>query len=350
MEALQLNPQKSTLTFTSLDLPVITKPDEVIIKVAYAGICGTDLHIIEGKFPSSQRPFTLGHEFSGTVYEIGSEVQFLKSGDRVAVNPNSGCGLCRFCHSANYHICPDGALNSTIGIFFDGGWAQYCKVSSKQVYKLPSNITLKQAVLLEPLSCVYYGYSRISPINHGNSITVNGAGIIGNLWCTLLHHTGHRNVIVSEPEKDRRQLMEKLETGYQILNPIELKNNFSSDGVNGIDVCIDCSGNGSAIEKSVQLLNRGGKLCVFGVASPETRISVSPFEIFLKEITVFGVTINRYSFQHAIGLMEAMGSRYIDFGRLGIEIFSLNQYKEAIEALHSRKISKAVFRIGIVNE
>ncbi|XP_075214997.1 putative zinc-type alcohol dehydrogenase-like protein YdjJ [Lycorma delicatula] len=345
MEALQLLPQKHTLSLVTTDIPVIVKPDDVIVKVMYAGICGTDLHIIDGKFPCSQQPIILGHELSGTVYATGSEVKVLQRGDRVGIDPNRGCGLCRYCHTGSYNLCPTGSINSAVGVFRDGGWAQFCKVPSVQVYRLPPNVSFKQAALLEPLSCVYHGYSRICPIHYSSKILITGAGIIGNLWCCLFHHTGHRNVTVSEPEEARRELVKRLDTGFTITNPSEINKIFCNDSVNGIDVCIENSGNCSAIEQSFNLLNRGGKLCIFGVPAPDANVSLSPFQIFLKEITVYGVTINPYTYRHAIGLMEAMGARYIDYDRLGIRIYSLKEYQEAFDELKKGGITKAVFKI-----
>ncbi|XP_075216034.1 uncharacterized protein LOC142321656 [Lycorma delicatula] len=345
MDALVMEPKTHHLSLVKTDIPTVTKPDDVIIKVAYAGVCGTDQHIIDGTFPCSKKPLILGHELTGTVCATGCDVKHVKKGDRVGVDPNSGCGICRYCHTASYHVCPHGALNSTLGIFSNGGWAQFCKVSSKQVYKLPSTISFKQAVLLEPLSCIYHGFSRIAPLHYSQNILITGAGIIGNLWCSVLHHMGHRNVTVSETEEVRRKLFKRLDSGYAITTPKELNKMFCNDSVNGVDIVIENSGNGTAIEQSLNLLNRGGKLCIFGVASPGTRVSMSPFDIFLREITIFGVTINRYSFQHAIGLMETMGSRYIDYCRLGVKVFSLSQCELALQELRKGSISKAVFKI-----
>lgn len=346
MEALQLDPKSHNLSHGSTDIPVITGPQDVIIKVAYAGVCGTDLHVIKGDYPCSQQPFILGHEFCGEVYAVGSEVKSLQRGDRVAVDPNIGCGLCKYCHTASYHLCPTGSINSALGIFSDGGWAQLCKMSAKQVYKLPPSVSYKEAALLEPLSCVYHGYTRLTPLNIGENILIGGAGIIGTLWCCFLHHLGHRRVYVSEPSEERRELLKKLDTGFTITDPAGIHKIFSKDGVSGIDLYIDCSGNSTAMEQSFSILNRGGKLCIFGVSSPSSKMSISPFEIFIKELTVYGVTVNPYSFQPAIGLMDAMGSRYFDYERLGIEEFTLSQHNEAIKALHDRKISKAIFRIN----
>ncbi|KAG8327615.1 hypothetical protein J6590_015646 [Homalodisca vitripennis] len=232
MEALQFDPRKKTLSLTKTELPAIIDKHEVIVRVTYAGVCGTDLHIMDGSFPCrGDRAFILGHEFCGVASSIGAEVKHIKRGDRVAVDPQSSCGTCCYCTSGRYHQCPSGGLNTTLGIFNNGGWAQFCKVPAKQVYRLPEAITFQQAVLSEPLSCVCHAWDLVSPLPIGSSVLVCGAGIIGNLWTCVLHHTGHRNVTISEPSTVRRTFNERLIQLTNTTNPVDLKTQVSSAAV-----------------------------------------------------------------------------------------------------------------------
>uniref|UniRef100_A0A1B6E9I5 Enoyl reductase (ER) domain-containing protein n=1 Tax=Clastoptera arizonana TaxID=38151 RepID=A0A1B6E9I5_9HEMI len=311
MEAVQLDPAKNALTFIKTDVPSKIDNDEVLVKVAYAGVCGTDLHIIEGKFPCKRDKFILGHEFSGVVAAIGADITHIKKGDRVAVDPNKGCNVCSCCTVGSYHLCGKGAINGTIGIFQNGGWAEYCKVPGVLVYKIPDSMTLKQAALTEPLSCLAHGWERVGPILIGSKILVTGAGIIGNLWSSVLHHSGHRDVIVCEPVAARREINKKLDTGFQCIGPADIKRMKTNDIDFGVDVCIDCSGNGPAIEESIDLLKPGGKLCMFGVAAPDVKIRISPFDMYKRELTIVGVMINRFGFSKALKLIEAMGDRSV---------------------------------------
>ncbi|XP_069684513.1 uncharacterized protein [Periplaneta americana] len=345
MEAVQFDKQKEQLSFIKAPQPAAPIRNEVIIKVAYAGICGTDLHIAEGAFPCRDAPVIMGHEFSGVVTAVGPEVSHLKAGDRVAVDPNNGCFNCDSCHKGEYHFCKIGGINNTVGIWSDGGWAQYCKVPCDQVHKLPDSITLEQAALTEPLSCVSHGWDRICPIAVGSKILILGAGIIGNLWASVLHLQGHRRVTVSEPQEARRKLMKNLETGFDIITPTELKARKAQDTEYGFDLIVDCSGYAPAMEESLDLLKHGGKLCIFGITSPEAKMSVRPFQLYMKEVTIYAVNINPFSFPKALGWIDAMGSRYLDYGRLGIKTFTLNQHKEALQALKTGSIAKAIFKI-----
>lgn len=346
MEALQFDPRKKVLSLVKTDLPAIIEKNEVIVKVTYAGVCGTDLHILDGTLPCRDRPFIPGHEFCGVASSIGSEVKHIKRGDRVVVDPNTGCNSCTYCTSGNYHQCPIEGMHTAIGIFHNGGWAQFCKVPAKQVHRIPDTMTFQQAALCEPLSCVCHGWDRVAPLPIGSTVLISGAGIIGNLWTSVLHHSGHRKVIIAEPTLARRQLSLKLETGYQCLSPDEVQMIKAKNPEWGVDVCVDCSGNGMAIQDAVTLLRPGGKMCIFGVAAPDTRISVSPYEIYKKELTIVGVLLNQFSFPKALGMIEAMGTRYMDYERLGVEVFKLDQYQEAIQALRKGTIAKVVFKIA----
>ncbi|XP_021918601.1 D-arabinitol dehydrogenase 1-like isoform X1 [Zootermopsis nevadensis] len=345
MEAIQFDPQNKKLSLIKVPLPADPKKNEVVIRVAYAGICGTDLHITEGTFPCRETPVTLGHEFSGVVTSVGCDVTHIKKGDNVAVDPNSGCFTCDACHSGNYHYCSGGGIDKITGIYQNGGWAEFCVVPADQVHKLPKNISLQQAGLTEPLSCVAHGWDRITPIAVGSRILILGAGIIGNLWASVLHLQGHRRVTISEPQEARRKLLQKLETGFEIITPDELKTYRAKDLSWGMDLVIDCSGYAPAMEEALTYINPGGTLCIFGVSSPKAKMSVSPYLLYKNELKIIAVKVNPFSFPKALGMIDAMGSRYLDYEKLGIKTYSLSQYEDALQALKEGTIAKAMFKL-----
>ncbi|KAK5638222.1 hypothetical protein RI129_012517 [Pyrocoelia pectoralis] len=345
MEAIQFHLGEKKLELVTKPIPEIKDPYEILVKVAYSGICGTDVHIIEGHLPCNSNVFTLGHEFSGVVVDVGSEVhQFIK-GDHVAVDPNNSCGRCHSCHSGDPHYCKIGAITNAIGIYKDGGWAEYVLVPEKQVHKLTEGITLEHAALTEPISCLSHGWDLISPITMGDKILVIGAGIIGNLWVALLHLQGHRRVTVSDSNLSRRELLQKLSTGFECIAPAELRQRQEKDPNYLFDVIIDCTGSAPAMEHAFSLLNTGGTLCIFGVAPQHAKISISPFDINKKEIRIVGVNINPFSFPKSLGFLESLSDRYLQFEKLGVKTFPLKDYKEALEALKKRAIAKAVFKL-----
>lgn len=322
-------------------IPEIINDDDVIVKIEYSGVCGTDLHIIQGEFPASkERPLPLGHESSGVVHAVGKKSHF-KVGQKVVIDPNSPCGNCDYCRTGNYHYCLTGGINSTIGIWRDGGWAQYCRAPQSQVFLLPDGISTEQAGLTEPYSCVAHGFDRASPLKVGQKILIVGAGIIGNLWVTTLHHHGHRDVTVSEMNKTRLDIVKRLDTGFRLITPDVL-------GKEKVlyDVIIDCTGVGKVMEINMNYLNPGGKYVLFGCCPPTHRASVVPFDIYDKELTVIGVKINPFTFPNAIAWIKAMGERYLDYHKLGVKTYSLSEYESAIADLKAGSVAKAIFKIN----
>ncbi|XP_046683523.1 D-arabinitol dehydrogenase 1-like isoform X3 [Homalodisca vitripennis] len=346
MDALQFDLKKKQVSLTKTEMPTAVESRDVVVKVKYAGVCGTDLHLMDGKFPCADWPFILGHELCGVVHSVGSKVKHVKQGDRVAVDPNSGCGTCVYCTTGRYHLCPTGGLASYIGFYKDGGWAQYCKAPAGQIYRLPESTTFQQGLLTEPMSCISHTWDMMTPVPIGSSVLVLGAGIIGNLVSALLHHSGHRKVVVCEPSPARQTLNKKLDTGFKCCSPEELKAMKDSNPQWGVDLCVDCSGSCHAMEEAMSLLNPCGRLYIFGVASPEAKIRISPFDMFLKELSIVGSALNPYSFQNAINLINAMGSRYMEFEKLGVQLFSPEKHEEAFDSLRKGKISKAVFNFS----
>ncbi|XP_063242366.1 D-altritol 5-dehydrogenase-like [Bacillus rossius redtenbacheri] len=344
MLALQFDGKASRLGLRTLSVPE-PRGREVLVRVAFSGVCGTDLHVLKGEFPCRQSgAVTLGHEFSGVVHAVGAQVTTVREGDEVAVNPDSGCDRCSYCRSGKYNYCDNGGSNNAIGLFRHGGWAEYCLVPEPQVHPLPRGMSLEQASLMEPLSCLCHGLDLVGPMPVGSAILIQGAGIIGNLWACALHHQGHRKVIISKPSEARRKALRKLDTGCEIVSPGELRQKGRDPGW-GVDFVIDCSGHAPAIEKAVSLLSCGGTLCIFGVAPPDARISVSPNLLYKKEIRIIAVNNNPYSSEKALGLIGAMGERYLDYDKLGVHTYKLCQYAAAIEDLRNGTITKAMFVI-----
>ncbi|XP_077290005.1 D-altritol 5-dehydrogenase-like [Arctopsyche grandis] len=321
-------------------VPVLINDNDIIVKVEYSGLCGTDLHIIEGAFPcNDKRPFVMGHEFCGVVQSAGLTAHF-KPGQRVVVDPNSGCGVCRSCHSGRYHLCEFGGIHTTVGIWADGGWAQFCRVPDTQVFSLPDEISFCQGALCEPLSCLAHGWDRAGQIPIGDDILIIGAGIIGCLWSQLFHVQGHRNVTVSEMNETRLASVKKMGLNFNYCTPSDVKGSGKH-----FDVIVDCTGVAKVLEDSMMLLKRSGRYVVFGCSNPKDVAKINPFEVYMKESTIIGVNINPFTFPKALGLLQSMGDRYIKYDLLGIGVFSLSQFGEAIDQLKKGKLSKAVFKI-----
>jgi len=352
MLALQCNAKIGKLQLIELEKPVVAAPDDVLIKVAYAGLCGTDLHILSCEFKNCSDKFvTLSHEFSGVVEAVGTQVDYLNVGDWVGVDPNRPCTRCKFCKRGQVQHCQIGGTRNAVGVFRDGGMAAYCLVPGDQVNVLPGGLSLETGALCEPLSCILHGWDRLmgtGSLQHDSRILITGAGIVGNLWACMFHHHGFRDVTVSEPAQGRRDIVENLETGFSVLSPDEMA--AKEEGVdheqNGFDVVVECSGFPPALEKAVGLTARGAAVVIFGCAPTGRAVSLCPEEVFRKELTIIGCLVNPCTYLKALRLAATMGDRYLNFDKMGIQIFNIQEYETAIGRLKAGAISKAVFKLN----
>lgn len=309
------------------------RSDEVLVKIAFAGVCGTDLHILNEEAPASDSVI-LGHEFSGVVAEADAEVHAFQVGDHVAVDPNNYCGCCKYCRSGHIHFCEN---IRPIGINKDGSWAEYCVAPGNQVYKLPESLPLEWGALAEPLSCIVHGWDRLQPLNRSQSVLIIGAGLIGLLWGLLLKNCGHDKTVISEPVEARRIIAESL--GFSSFHSDQIFQNGSS----GFDVIIDCSGNPKAIEQALNYLNPLGKFLFFGVCPADSHISIKPYSVFQNEWTFLGSVINPFTFARTIDLMPAW---QIPLEKLGVAFYELENFKHALRDVKNGIISKALFKLA----
>ena len=335
------------LSMVTKPIPKISHPKDVLIKVLFSGVCGTDLHILAGDFPASNNALTLGHEFCGIIQSIGEEVFTVKVGDKVVVNPYSQCNNCHYCASGQPNYCGNGGIGLAVGIGKNGGWANYCKVPEVLVHKIPVTMPLQKGVFIEPFSCILRGWSNLGIIKNDGKILVCGGGIIGMLWSSLLHFKGYRDIVVSEVSERQRVKLLELNLGFKVVHPDGLDNIYRESVKNsssqwGFDVIIDCTGVPRAIEQSFNWLKHGATFLLFGCCPKKLSISLSPFDIYNKELKIVGSLANPYTFPAAIAVVQDM-EKYLDFEKFNIKTYDLQNYSHALNALKSGEISKAVF-------
>ncbi|GAA3663575.1 2,3-butanediol dehydrogenase [Microbacterium marinilacus] len=271
-------------------------PGEVKLRNAFAGICGSDLHVyytpeaagldFEHPHPvtGSTLPQILGHEFSGTVVELGEGVTDVKVGDRVAVWPIYYCGTCAACRRGMYNAC------RTIGFHglssHGGGMAEYTTVPAAKVHVLPENVDLRMGALVEPMAVAWHAVSR-SGVSAGGTALVAGAGPIGiGVWLGL-RARGVTDVLVSEPSAARRATIAAL--GARVVDPVndDLAAAVAelTDG-DGVDVAFDAAGAGPAVTSSLASLAPGGRVVV--VAIHERPMEFLPTQLVMGETEIAG--------------------------------------------------------------
>lgn len=346
MNCIKVDVKNKRTIFTKEEIPKAVTDTDVIIKVAYSGVCGTDLHIIKGEFTKATDGVILGHESSGTIVEVSSKYPQFSVGDRVAVNPNLSCGICTPCKRLQTNFCQLGGPKYAIGVGVNGGWAEYVKAHVSQVTKLPENLSLYEAALCEPLSCIVHGLDEITNLDLGSNILIVGAGIIGMLWSCLFHTLGHKNVIILETDVNRQKIMSEAGLGYKCMSMDDIMQHRKDNAEYMVDVCISCRGNIEIMQTSLSLVGNGGTFLIFGVSAPQSTMAVNPFELYSKEITITAVLINTpNSFERAVSYLEAMSKTHLNMEKLGIGIFCLDEHEKAISALQKRSFTKIMFKL-----
>jgi len=285
---------------------------EVVIDVAACGFCGTDWHTLEGRNALVRYPVIPGHEFVGTIVNIGADVTRLEVGDRVAVDPSRSCGQCFQCRSGWPNLCPDkGGHGSKVS----GGFAEQVVARQEACVALPPDLSWERAVLAEPLACVLHAMDRLGTVL-GKSALVYGAGAIGMIAAALLQQSG-ATVQIIEPSSARRAIATSW--GFQ---SAERASEF--DDSTGWDVVVDATGVPAAIEEAFSKLRRAGTFLVLGVAPADARVQIAPYALNWQELTIIGSMAIRHSFQRAVELLpqldlplESLITHYVhlkDFG------------------------------------
>jgi 2-desacetyl-2-hydroxyethyl bacteriochlorophyllide A dehydrogenase len=273
---------------------------EVVVEVGACGICGTDLHIADGHFPPTPYPIVPGHEFSGSVVALGSEVQTgLEVGDRVAVDPSLFCGYCGPCRAGRGNLCANwGAIGDTV----DGAFAELVAVPARNCHRMPEGMSWQQGAMVEPLSCAVHGVRRLG-VEPGESMLVIGAGPMGVLLTQLLVLAG-AEVTVVDRNPARLPLADKLGAVRTATSVADL------DGAR-FHAAADVTGVAAVMEEAFDTLHPGGRFLVFGVAPAEARVALSPFRIYNDEISVIGSMAVLHSFGRALDL-AASGAVQVD--------------------------------------
>ena len=292
---------KNDLRIEEIPIPEISA-DEVLIKVHACGICGTDLHIFDGDEGAAPTPAgtVLGHEFSGEVIKTGELVKTVSVGDTVCVDPNKLCGYCDYCRGGIGHFCENIV---GIGTTVNGGFEEYCRVPQSQVYPFPKSVSFEKAAMAEPVACCLHGVDMCD-ISCGGTVLIIGGGMIGLIMLQLAKLRGASVVALSEPIKEKRVLAERLGADI-VIDPFneDLADKLKEHNVKRVGTVIESAGRLSAIEQAIQVAGNKSTVMMFGLTKPDETITVKPFEIFKKEITLKSSYINPYTYRRALDMI-----------------------------------------------
>ena len=294
---------------------------QVVVEVAACGLCGTDLHILQGEFAPSL-PIIPGHEFAGVVAATGSGVTDLRQGERVAVDPSLYCHECHYCRIGRENLC---LRWGGIGVTVAGGAAEYVAVPAANCVRLPENITCEDAALIEPLSCAVRGYDVLTS-QLGAHVLIYGAGTMGLMMLELAKRTGAASVDVVELSAERLKMARELGCTRAVTSADELSQPF------GWELVVDATGNQRAIQDGLGRVGPGGTFLQFGVADYATRVTIDPYRIYNKEITITGSMAVLHSYERAAELLAA---GVLDPATFITDRLPLADYAQAIQRFRS---------------
>lgn len=302
--------------------------DQVLVEMAYVGICGSDIHVYLGKHPYTPYPVVQGHEVSGKVVAIGESVERVKIGDRVTIEPQVSCGVCYPCTHGLYNICNE---LKVMGFQTTGAASDYFAVSEHHIVTLPDDMDYRYGAMMEPLSVAVRAVRKAGDMTD-KQVLVVGAGPIGNLVAQTAKALGAAKVMVSDVNKLR--LEKALASGVDVaVNAKEeelrsvIDREFGSD--RRADVIFDCAGVQQAITSAVSVARKGSDIVVVAVYEGVPEVDMA----YINECEIRLIGTARYNFDDfevAIGLV---GEGKIQLSELITDEFELPEYLEAYEKI-----------------
>ena len=318
--------------------------DQVKIKVRLAGICGSDLNEYQSgpiMIPDSKTPLTVGHEFSGTVAEVGTGVTAFRVGDRVTGPGYRTCGECFFCKKGSYNLCMNLGFP---GMNEDGCMAEYMVAPERSIHKLPDSVSDEEGALVEPLAVTMHAV-RVSMLTREDNVAIIGDGAIGLCALAVVKALGISQVFLISKHKRRGEIARAMgATAVISLNdgdPVELIGKLI-DGP-GVDKSIECAGKLDSARLSLKITRRGGTVVVIGGFDELSSIPLGGF--CFEEKTLVGSCLYVDEFEEIIGLLRG---RKIDISHLVTSIIPLEDALEAgfNKLLTSKEDIKILLRVS----
>lgn len=332
--------EPKNICFKEMPIPKLAA-GEVMIQVAYSGICGTDLHIFSGKHQRVKPPLIMGHEFSGTLVECQDKnIGALAIGQHVVAMPYISCGRCKPCADGSPHVCKS---LEVIGVDRDGGFAEYVNVPFENVLPLEDSIPLKRGALIEPLAVGIHIINR-AKIQLGDVALVMGCGPIGLMIAFLLKKMGNQQIILSEINPFRIQKAREL--GFVVVNT-ENVNLFDfimqKTNDNGADIVFEVAGVNETISKVVQLTRPHGKIMLVGAHKEPPRIDIRN-AVFKELVFLTSRVASKRDFMTATQMMACEEAAILE--NIITHEFSINEGQTAFEIAenHNKNKFKILFK------
>lgn len=324
---------KKTNKYGDMELVDIEEPkiedDQVKIKVAYSGICGSDIHSYKGEYSNLKPPVVLGHEFSGTVVEIGKKVNGIKIGDEVTSETTFYiCGECDYCKTRDYNLCPN---RKGLGTQVNGSFAEYVVARGESVHVLPNGVDLLSASMTEPLACAAHAALEQTNVKLGDIVLVLGPGPIGLLTSQIVKARGGYVILSGlSSDKERMEVADKIGIDKTVNLEKENLNEVIKNLTNGYgaDKVFECSGSLAALDTAMELIRKKGEVIQVGIFKDKYN-KIDLEKIVQKEIHYIGCRSQKpSSWESALYLMK---TKRVDTRAIISDVYSLNEWQKAFE-------------------
>jgi len=318
------------ITIRQVPIPEIGD-DEVLIKIKYTGICGTDWSIYTGKYSADKMPLIAGHEFSGVIDKVGKKAEGLKVGDRVTADINMSCGHCFFCKQGQKLLCPE---FHQLGIHVNGTYAEFVAAPWGQVHKIPDKLSFLEAAFIEPVSCVIHNVKAMKA-ELASSVAVIGCGL-GILHGALAHLRGCAPVIVIGDNKKRLDIALKMGADYvvnvkEVADPVAEVKKLTHG--RGADYVVEAVGNVATYDQAFRMVRDGGTISAFGITNEPDTMPLRTYDLVLHEKKVTGSCAGvGNDWTDAMTLIE---HGRIDVKRMFSMIVPLEELEAALKELRS---------------
>ena len=331
MLAARLGEGDEHLTLAEVPVPELG-PTDVLVEVRACGICGSDLHIIEGMTPTPYKPITLGHEPAGIVREAGAKVTAVSPGDHVFVNPILVCGVCDYCRRGRSHIC---AERRVIGIHRDGALAEFVSVPDENLLKLPPDLPFEEAAIIESASTPFHALTARAPVSAGDAVAVIGVGGLGVHGVQVARLLGASAIVAVDvadvPLERARGLGATHVVNSRDEDPVAAVKKLTGGGVN---VALECVGTGDTCRWALEMLRPGGMAALAGIG-PEP-VTAPPTTITARtEIELRGVYA--YAPHELERVARLIASGQLDARAAISEIVPLERVNEGLESFREKR-------------
>ncbi len=328
LQAIVVKPGK--IKFKDIPKPSLKK-GEALIRVRNIGICGSDIHVFHGEHVYKVYPMVQGHEMSGEVAKVASDVDSIKKGERVTLRPQIVCGRCYNCREGNYHICDNLRV---MGFQIPGTASEYFAAPVENIVSIPDGMSFEEGVMVEPVAVAVHALKKSNGVKN-KRILVLGAGPIGNLVAQTGKALGAASVMITDKSEFRLKVASECNVDHcvNVMSDNLRKKILDKFGPEKADIILECVGAEKTIEEAIEIARKGTNIIIVGVTGKKSCVDMGLVQD--RELKLIGTLMyNEQDFQDAIGLIS---KGRINVTRLITDRFPFIQYLEAFEYINKKR-------------